>query len=136
MSDENKNFGDKAEDAFDKAKEAANEFKDDVKQTFSADNPDQGKTVAIVAHLTVIGFVVALILNGQNRTEFGVFYLRQLLGLWIIGLVLGFIPIVGCFSAVAVLIFVIMSLINAINGNTKPVPLVGTYFQDWFKGVF
>ncbi|CAN0597264.1 unnamed protein product, partial [Ectocarpus sp. 12 AP-2014] len=60
-----KDLGDKAEDAFDNAKEkaTAKDFKEDVKETFSSDNPDNGKTVAIIAHLTLIGWIIALIMN-------------------------------------------------------------------------
>ncbi len=42
--------------------------------------PGEDKTVAIVAYLTLIGFIIAIILNGQKKTALGAFHLRQMLG--------------------------------------------------------
>lgn len=157
MSDEKKDLGDKAEDAFDKAKdkvedfaeeakekasdfadkaeEAAKDFKEDVKNTFDPNNPDSGKTVAIIAHITFIGWIVAIIMNSQNKTEFGSYYIRQTLGIWIIAVLLNFIPVVGCFASLICLILIIISLVNAANGKMVPTVGVGQLFQDWFKSL-
>lgn len=29
----------------------------------------------------------------------------------------------------------IIGLVSAVNGEEKPVPFVGGYFQEWFKGL-
>ncbi|ASV29780.1 hypothetical protein [Maribacter cobaltidurans] len=128
MSEENKDFGDKAEDA-------ANDFKEDLKQTFDPKNPDSGKTVAIIAHITVIGWIVALIMNSQNKTEFGSYYIRQTLGIWILGFILGIIPVVGCFAFIICVVLIIISLVNAANDKMVPIVGLGEYFQDWFKSL-
>lgn len=146
MSEDNKDFEENAEDAFDKskkgasdfadeAKKTANEFKEDVKQTFDPNNPDSGKTVAIIAHITIIGWVVAIIMNSQNKTEFGSYYIRQTLGIWLIAILLNFIPVVGCFASLICLVLIIISLIAAINGKMSPTVGVGELFQDWFKSL-
>ncbi|MDP5060982.1 MAG: heat shock 9/12 family protein [Maribacter sp.] len=146
MSDENKDFGDKAEDAFEKAKESAKEFSEDAKESakefsdsakraYENSNIDSGKNVAIIAHITFIGWIVALIMNNGKKTELGSYYIRQTLGIWIITLVLSWIPIVGCFAFIICLVLVIMSLINAINEKEVPTPVLGEYFQDWFKSL-
>ena len=157
MSDEKKDLGDKAEEAFDKAKEtakeaaedakeaakdfteeakeAAQEFKEDVKEAFDPANPESGKTVAIIAHLTLIGWIIAIIMNSSNKTELGSFYIRQVLGIMLLGFVLGLIPVVNLIAWIFPLILWIVSLIGSINGNQKPVFLVGEYFQNWFKGI-
>jgi hypothetical protein len=146
MSDENKDFQDKAEDAFDSAKESkkdfaeeaketANEFKDSVKETFDPNSPDSGKTVAIIAHITFIGWIVAIVMNSQNKTEFGSYYIRQTLGIWIFMMILSFIPIVGCFASLLGLVLIIISLVNAANGKMTPTVGVGHLFQDWFKSL-
>ncbi|MGO4918622.1 TM2 domain-containing membrane protein YozV [Maribacter spongiicola] len=44
MSDENKDFGDKAEDAFDKAKESAKEFSEDAKESAKEFSDNAKKT--------------------------------------------------------------------------------------------
>ena len=128
MSEEKKDFGDKAE-------EAAKEFQEDVKQAFDPKNPESGKTVAIVAHLTLIGWIIAIIMNSSNKTELGSFYIRQVLGIMLLGFVLGIIPVINLFAWILPFILWIASLIGAINGNQKPVFLLGEYFQDWFKSL-
>jgi ElaB/YqjD/DUF883 family membrane-anchored ribosome-binding protein len=144
--DKAKDLGDKAEDAFDsakekagefadKAEEAAKDFKEDVKETFDPNNPDSGKTVAIIAHITFIGWIVAIIMNNNNKTELGSYYIRQTLGIWILTFLLSIIPIIGCFAWIIGLVLVIMSVINAANEKMVPTPLLGEYFQDWFKSL-
>ena len=146
MSDENKDLGDKAEEAFDKAKEAAKDvaedakeaakdFQEDVKEAFDPKNPDSGKTVAIVAHLTLIGWIIAIIMNSSDKTEIGSFYVRQVLGIFLLFLVTSFIPFVNILGWLFGLVLWIMSLIGAINGEQKPVFLLGETFQNWFKGL-
>jgi len=164
MSDENKNLGDEAEDAMnntnkktenlgdkannssdkekeqakdfgDKAKEAPNEFEKDANKTFDPNNPDSGKTVAIIAHITFIGWIVAIVMNSQDKTEFGSFYIRQTLGIWIFMMVLGFVPIIGCFAGLIGLVLLILSIIGAANGKMSPTVGVGHLFQDWFKSL-
>ncbi|MFS4466633.1 YtxH domain-containing protein [Maribacter sp. 2210JD10-5] len=141
MSDENKDLGDKAEEAFDKAKEtakdAADEVKDaidDTKETIKND-ADNGKMVAIIAHLTFIGWIVAIIMNNNNKTALGSYYIRQTLGIFILAFLLGLIPVIGCFAAIIAVVLLVMSFINAINEKMVPTPVVGQYFQDWFKSL-
>ena len=144
--EEKKDLGDKAEEAFDKAKDAAKEaaeeakeaakdFKEDVKEAFDPKNPESGKTVAIVAHLTLIGWIIAIIMNSSNKTELGSFYIRQVLGIILVGFVLGIIPVVNLVGWIFPLILWIISLVGSINGTQKPVFWVGEYFQNWFKGL-
>jgi ElaB/YqjD/DUF883 family membrane-anchored ribosome-binding protein len=125
----------KASDFADKAEEAAKDFKEDVKETFDPNNPDSGKTVAIIAHITFIGWIVAIVMNSSNKTELGSYYIRQTLGIWLLAIVLSWIPIVGCFAFIICLVLVVMSVINAANEKMVPTPLLGDYFQDWFKSL-
>ncbi len=97
-----------------------------------------GKTKAIVAHLWWIGWVIALVVNSSEKDEFASFYIRQNLGL----LVLSFITLLFRFSltlmslvSMALFIFWLLSLIGALQGEKKETPVVGKYFQDWFKGL-
>jgi len=41
------------------------------------------------------------------------------------------------FGVVALFLVVldIMGLVNAIKGEMKPVPLIGQFAEDWFKGI-
>ncbi|MFT5738094.1 MAG: putative membrane protein [Maribacter sp.] len=117
MADDNKDLGDEAKGALD------------------SNRPDNGKTVAIIAHITLIGWIIALVMNNQNKTEFASYYIRQTLGIWIFMFVFSFIPIVGCFAGVFGLVLIILSVINAAGDKMIPTPVVGEYFQDWFKGI-
>ena len=93
-----------------------------------------GKTKAIVAHITLIGWIIALVLNSQEKDEYASFYIRQMLGLLILSF-LGFIPLLGLVIGIAAFVLWILSLIGAASGQMKPLPLVGNYFQDWFKSL-
>lgn len=98
------------------------------------------KLKAIVSHLFGIGWIIALILNMNNKEEYASYYIRQNLGLILAGFALGivgWIPLIGWLVAIvgSILLFVfwLMSLIWSIQGETKPVPWLGTMFQEWFK---
>lgn len=95
---------------------------------------DNSKAVAIVCHITLLGWIIAIIMNSQNRSELGSFYLRQTLGIFLMTF-LAIIPFVGWLIAIFGFILWIISLINAINGNMTPVPGVGEMFQNWFRGM-
>ena len=140
MTEESKNLGDEAKETFNEAKEAASDFADDAKEAtkeFVEDAKEvlsDGKTIAIVAHLTIIGFLIAFVMNSSNRTELGSFYIRQTLGIFLLTLV-GFIPLIGWFALIAVFILWLISLVGALVGNKKPVFLLGEQFQEWFKSI-
>ena len=93
-----------------------------------------GKTKAIVAHITLIGWIIALVLNSQEKDDYASFYIRQMLGLIILNLV-WIIPILGWIVGLAVLVLWVMSIIGAASGEQKLLPVVGQYFQDWFKAL-
>ena len=92
-----------------------------------------GKTKAIVAHITLIGWIVALVVNMNDKDEFASYYIRQNLGLNLLGIILTFIPVIGWILSIVVFVFWIMSLIGSIQGEKKETPVVGNYFQEWFK---
>lgn len=118
-------------DAFSEdAKRAANALENDV----NAVSKD-GKNIALIAHLTLIGWIIALVMNNNTKSEFGSFYIRQVLGLGLTGLVLSFIPILGWIVSLGIFVLWIMSLISALNGEKKLTPVLGAYYQDWFKSL-
>lgn len=94
-----------------------------------------GKTKGIVAHITIVGWIIALVLNSSEKDEYASFYIRQTLGIYLLGLVLGIIPIINFIAWIIPLVLWIISLINCIQGEMKPTPVVGKYFQEWFKSI-
>ncbi|MGA3267485.1 MAG: hypothetical protein ABSE16_11750 [Verrucomicrobiota bacterium] len=119
----------------------------------------EDKTVAIVAYLTLIGFIVAIILNANKKTKLGAYHLRQVLGL-ILTRIIGYICLVILMVVLAVVLFFmkslvillvpliylafgvfllvcfIMGLVAAINGQMKPMPVVGPLYEKWFGTAF
>ena len=100
------------------------------------------KTKAIVAHITLIGWIIALVMNNNEKDELTSFYIRQMLGLMIISLasvIIGYIPIVGGILSMVVsigsIVLWILSLIGAASGEEKPLPIVGEYFQNMFASL-
>lgn len=104
---------------------------------------DQGKTIAIISYITIIGWVIALILrqNENPKTEFAKFHLRQSLGINLLGLASSFITytfgmlhlgIIANIVAFAIFVLWLIGLIAAIQGHFKAVPFLGQWFQDNF----
>jgi len=122
-------FSDDAKELGRDAKKAADDFSNDAKEVFS-----DGKNVAIIAHITFIGWIIALVMNSSNKTEFGSFYIRQMLGLVLL-MFLVWIPFLGWILGLVVLVAWIMSLISALSGEMKPTFLLGKQFQEWFKAL-
>ena len=98
------------------------------------------KTKSIVAHLTLIGWIIALVMNQTEKGPNTSFYLRQMLGLTILSVVAWLlvftpVPILSTILYIGIFILWILSLVGALSGEQKPLPVVGEMFQQWFKGV-
>lgn len=101
-----------------------------------------GKTIAIIAYITVIGLIIAIILNNDKKNVFSAFHIKQALGIGLASLVIGIvnvIPYIGWLAfAVGSLLLLIMwitGFLNALNGRMKPVPILGRQFAEWFRGI-
>jgi len=117
------------------------------------------KTIGIVAYVTLIGFIIAIVMNSDKKDEekkFGAYHLRQSLGLIItsIGLMIGISIITAILSAISfglgltlsgilfplmylgILALLIIGIINASNGEKKPLPLVGEFIEKTLKNTF
>ncbi|MBU0500825.1 MAG: hypothetical protein KJ558_05700 [Gammaproteobacteria bacterium] len=92
-----------------------------------------GRTIAIIAYLTLIGWIIALVLHLGNQSSLGAFHLRQMLGLMLTALVLSIIPVVGWMLSLALLVFWVLGLVSAIQGEQKPLPLIGDLYQQAFR---
>ncbi len=107
----------------------------------------EDKTVAIVSYLTLIGFIVAIVMHGNKKTQLGAFHLRQTLGLLLTGIVfwamawmLAFVPVIGWLTIpivwIGIFVLWLMGFIAAASGQLKPVPVLGEKYQQWFAGTF
>ncbi len=102
----------------------------------------QDKTIAIIAYLTVIGLVVAFVLNNEKKDPFANYHIRQSLGLVLTSIALSLInviPVLGwivsLIGAFVLLYMWIMGLLNAVNGKEKPVPILGEKYIEWLKSI-
>lgn len=79
------------------------------------------KTTGIVAYITWIGLIIALVLGDREGAKF---HLNQALVIWLAGL-FGVIPCIGWVWGIFCFICAIMGLVSAINNEEKEVPLLG-----------
>lgn len=100
-----------------------------------AKKDDNAKLVAILSYITLIGWIIALVLHMNGKTKLGGFHIRQSLIIMLAAIVLGWIPVIGWIFSIIVFIFWILGLIYAIQGKETLVPIIGTWGQDWFKGL-
>ncbi|MGI6573246.1 MAG: DUF4870 domain-containing protein [Fermentimonas sp.] len=105
-------------------------------------NNEQDNSIAIISYLTLIGLVIAFVMNNEKKQPFARYHIRQSLGLNVTGIALGLvnvIPFLGwiiCFIGIFVLLYMnIMGIINAVNRKEKPLPILGKQYEEWFKSV-
>lgn len=102
----------------------------------------EGKQIGMIAYLTVIGLIIAFVMNNEKKSEFAQYHIRQMLGLFVSGVAIGLIGIIPLLGWVIVIVGVfvlfymwVMGLISAINGQMKPMPILGKKYEEWFAGV-
>ncbi len=101
---------------------------------------EKGKTAAITSYILIIGVLIAMSMNtGEDKNSFASFHIRQALGLSLTFISLGLIisnfdsPMISISMWVFLSVLWTYGIFSAINGQTKPIPLLGNYFQKWFK---
>jgi uncharacterized membrane protein len=99
------------------------------------------KTTAIIAYMTIIGTVIAIFMNQENKNEFTSFHIRQALGIFISFFLLGYFisyfdswMVSGAFYLFYFILW-IYGFTGTLQGELRVVPLVGEYFQNWFKNL-
>lgn len=113
----------------------------------------EGKTAGIISYLTLIGWLIAYFaMHKDKKTEIGSYQLRQTLLLHIISLILGWggsilfgalavstgifaIAYLNWIISLGLLILWIIGFIGAINGEKKPIPLIGEKAQTTFSSI-
>jgi len=102
---------------------------------------EDGKNIALTSHITIIGTIIAIIMNNDKKNAFASFHIRQTLGIFLLFFALGY-P-VGLFddwmitSSLYVFIFILWSysFISALQGQMNMIPLLGSFFQKFFKNL-
>lgn len=108
---------------------------------------DDGKTAAIVAYITFIGWIISYFaLYNDKKTPLASFHLRQTLLLYIVGvgwslingalfLSMSGLYFIGVLVNIALFILWLLGFIAAINGQKKPMPFIGEPAQRMFSGI-
>jgi len=102
---------------------------------------EEGKTISIVAYLTIIGSIIALIMNNDKKNKFAAFHVRQGLGLCLTYVILGYFignfnswnVSIGFWICFGILLF--YGVFGAISGKTLEVPLLGPIYQKIFSSI-
>ncbi|WP_190808582.1 DUF4870 domain-containing protein [Flagellimonas sp. S3867] len=99
---------------------------------------NSGRTTAIIAYLTIVGSLIAITMNIEPKNAFARFHTRQAFGIHLVfhamAIVLTFTGIAYASLGLYLLYLVIWGygFLQAINGKTKPLPIIGEHFQKWF----
>jgi uncharacterized membrane protein len=104
-------------------------------------NIEEGKKTAIVSYLTIIGAIIAVFMNTENKNTFASFHIRQALGIFGSFFLLGYF--VGGFdswmisSAFYTFYFIlwIYGFLGALQGQMNLIPFLGEQFQKLFKNI-
>lgn len=101
----------------------------------------QGKTAAILSYIILIGPLIALSINAENKNKFASFHIRQGLGITILFISLGLLisnfnnPMLIVSMWIFTSILSIYGMFTAAREEVKPMPLVGALFQKIFKTI-
>lgn len=95
---------------------------------------EEGKTMAIIAYITVIGLLVAFIMNSSKNNEFAKFHIGQSVRVALLAVanyILGmFLPsglwFISTIISMGIFVFWILGIVNAINLKDEPLPIIGT----------
>lgn len=102
---------------------------------------EKGKTTAITSYILIVGVFIAMSMNADDKNSFASFHIRQALGLSITFISLGLIisnfdnPMISISMWIFLSVLWTYGIFTAINGQIKPIPLLGNYFQKWFSNI-
>lgn len=99
----------------------------------------KGKWKAVVAYLTIIGFLVAFFINKEDKSEFATWHIKNMFGLslmYFIAYIFStqdafYIP--GAIFFFSSTFFWLLSLIMSILDKKLGIPWLSNQFQNWFK---
>jgi len=102
---------------------------------------EAGKIAAITSYILGIGVFIAMSMNSEDKNTFASFHIRQGLGITLtfisLGLIISNFDSLLISAPMWIFVSVLWSygIFSAIKGETKPMPLLGGYFQKWFSNI-
>ncbi|NUY79325.1 hypothetical protein HUK80_00340 [Flavobacterium sp. MAH-1] len=100
---------------------------------------EKGKTAAITSYILLIGALIALSMNAEEKNPFAAFHIRQSLGLSLLFISLGLLvsPFDNWMITAPMYFFVAIlwtyGLVTALKGEMIPVPIFGKFFQKFLR---
>ena len=111
---------------------------------------EEGKAFAILSYaLNFVGLPFFLVPLIMRNNAFSLYHAKQCLILWLLGVASGVasgiliatvvlacvVPIIWLAVGIFCLVLNIIGLMNATKLETKPLPLIGQWAEEWFKGI-
>ncbi|WP_178988853.1 hypothetical protein [Winogradskyella schleiferi] len=102
---------------------------------------EEGKTMALVAYLTLFGTLIAFFMNQDKRNPFTTFHVRQGLGLGLLYIMIAFVvsSLDSLMASMSFWIFFsvlyLYGIYGAITGKLNKIPILGDFFQNLFKSI-
>lgn len=101
----------------------------------------EGKTIAIISYILIVGPLISISMNAENKNVFASFHIRQGLGLTLTFITLGLT--ISNFENIAIAlpmwifisVLTVYGIFTAAKGETTPLPLLGKLFQKIFKSI-
>jgi len=102
------------------------------------------KTLAIISYITIIGWVIAFIQNNDKnpKDELVTYHLKQSFGFFILAIavnlattiIVAIVPLLFFLNYVGLLFLTlwVFAIINAVNEQKEPIPIVGPMFENKF----
>ena len=101
------------------------------------------RNIGIVAYLTIIGWVIALVMNSERRSAYGFFHLRQMFGIMVTAFAFhaltwfrfdyGYVYPMENFGRLLLFVLWLLAFIPAAKGEQREIPFIGAYYQEWFR---
>ena len=98
-----------------------------------------GKSLAILGYCTILGSLVAMSMNSENKNAYASFHIRQGLGLSITFFLLGFLSAllnnIGVTFGFWGFFFILWlyGFTGAVQGKFHLIPFLGIFFQKFLK---
>lgn len=118
-----------------------------IKCGISLKTAEDGKLIAVVSYLTIIGFLISLAQHSSNKTSLGAYHLRQSLGFMLLSFITTLLignaelrddnfALLTLAATFALLWDGLSGIKNALKGKEEPCALFGTYYDKLFSKLF
>jgi len=98
-------------------------------------NLSQGQWVALLSYCWIPGWIIAALINQNKPSDFGIFHVRQGLGLLLLTFLLFFVVRFRIIVVGVYLVFAVLGIASALSNKRNGVPVFGNLFESWFKSL-